>query len=1033
MDINGTYFHMLTGEDDWEPVLQQRSIHDLWWDRQRTSLSLLPQVLQFPQRLSEQPLDPLARRGSARDSYANIYWIADDDVRSIRILPSGTNQAGEFWSVNSLFDDCERALPDGDFHPLETEVEPVNPILRGLTVTSHHYLVVGTLQPSGLLVFDLHAGGAPVWLRWPEAISFAPFDLAAAPNGGLWVLDRDLSSEQASYWQLDRFFRVLAVNGTYHELSPLQTDDFQPLDGEAHEHGPQYFPQGTDIDSSSPVLLDNAIAIEGLPDGSLLILGSGIGDSYSVIQRYLDGELTNSIELTGDIFESLLEDPNLKAHDFAFVARPADLPGTVQGELSLVMDNGNQAFEFSLEADRESFSLSILPRYLPLRRFSGKALLSMEQAVFYDMGERWYPLTAQPRQRYTSEAELDNLVFDGKQPSCVWHRIVIDGCIPRGASIEFQSRSADDREQLAHSDWRRESSPYKRQDGPEIHLHSPFTDGEQEIEGTGTWEWLVQDARGRFLELRMRFKGNGRVTPRIRAMRVYYPRFSYLNKFLPAIFQEQDQDNHFLDRYLANVEGFFTSLEDRIARAESLFDTRTAPEDFLDWLAGWLGGVLSTDWDDYRRRLFIDHAELLFRWRGTKIGMRAAIRLVIDPCPGERIFQELKDKRSHSLAGAAGGRSVRIVERFLYRDLPGVFIGDPTEQTGLAVTTLSKTFEELGDTDTISEQYRKYLYRRYSQISPENQEPLNVLNAAWNRDFESFDDILFDPERPTQARELVDWFQFIQRELALTQTWRPAHGVYALHVRYQESLRKRYSRRYGETEALAALNERWEETYSSFEDISFSPVEPESETAAEDWTDFIRSELGFTYASVTQKDTSIYQEFLARRYHNIDRLKQAYGLSGDELTSFLDIKLPVENDMPASGQPLHDWIQFVSLMLPIRRNAHRFTVLVPTEPGELPDSRSQRMAQAEAIVKQEKPAHTDFDVKLYWALFQVGSARLGQDTIIGEGARYVAIVLGSTYIGQGVLDSSHPWNVTDRTLVDRDQLPRSMHGEINNE
>jgi len=119
--------------------------------------------------------------------------------------------------------------------------------------------------------------------------------------------------------------------------------------------------------------------------------------------------------------------------------------------------------------------------------------------------------------------------------------------------------------------------------------------------------------------------------------------------------------------------------------------------------------------------------------------------------------------------------------------------------------------------------------------------------------------------------------------------------------------------------------------------------------------------------------------------------------------------------------------------LPIRRNAHRFTVLVPTEPGELPESRARRRAQVEAIVDNEKPAHTNFDVKLYWALFMVGSARLGQDTVLGEGARFVAIALGNTYIGQGVLGYSHPWNVRNRILIDRDRLPRSMQGEINNE
>jgi len=133
--------------------------------------------------------------------------------------------------------------------------------------------------------------------------------------------------------------------------------------------------------------------------------------------------------------------------------------------------------------------------------------------------------------------------------------------------------------------------------------------------------------------------------------------------------------------------------------------------------------------------------------------------------------------------------------------------------------------------------------------------------------------------------------------------------------------------------------------------------------------------------------------------------------------------------MPSSSTALHDWIQFVSLTLPIRRNAHRFTVLVPTVPGELPQSRERRLTQVEDIVQREKPAHTQFDVRLYWALFQVGSARLGLDTVLGSGARYVAIVLGATYLGQGVLEYGHPWGIRQRQIIGRDRVQRSIHGE----
>jgi hypothetical protein len=234
-------------------------------------------------------------------------------------------------------------------------------------------------------------------------------------------------------------------------------------------------------------------------------------------------------------------------------------------------------------------------------------------------------------------------------------------------------------------------------------------------------------------------------------------------------------------------------------------------------------------------------------------------------------------------------------------------------------------------------------------------------------------------------------------------------------------------REHGESGALAALNARWGTTLADFDAIRFSPVVPAAAAVAPDWLAFVADDIGFTYAPVRAADLATWREFLARRYRVIDALNQAWGRSGVAAWSgFAQVPLPAEDEFPSGGRPLHDWIQFVSLMLPIRRSAHRFTVLLPTAPEELPDARALRIGQVEEIVKREKPAHTDYDVKLFWALFQVGTARLGEDTILGDSARYVAIVLGGTYLGRGLLGHGQPWSAADRRVLGRDRLPRSM-------
>ena len=75
----------------------------------------------------------------------------------------------------------------------------------------------------------------------------------------------------------------------------------------------------------------------------------------------------------------------------------------------------------------------------------------------------------------------------------------------------------------------------------------------------------------------------------------------------------------------------------------------------------------------------------------------------------------------------------------------------------------------------------------------------------------------------------------------------------------------------------------------------------------------------------------------------------------------------------------------------------------------------------ERIVRLEKPAHTQFEVRRYWDYFRVGEARLGLDTVLGEEGRFVPMVLGRHYLAQGYVSPSHPMDVTERLILDRDR------------
>jgi phage tail-like protein len=79
-------------------------------------------------------------------------------------------------------------------------------------------------------------------------------------------------------------------------------------------------------------------------------------------------------------------------------------------------------------------------------------------------------------------------------------------------------------------------------------------------------------------------------------------------------------------------------------------DPALTPEDFLDWLAGWIGVVLDETWPLERRRALVAAASQLYRRRGTVAGLAMHLRLF---AVGEVEIIESGGAVSSTTAGAA--------------------------------------------------------------------------------------------------------------------------------------------------------------------------------------------------------------------------------------------------------------------------------------------------------------------------------------------------------------------------------------------
>lgn len=140
-------------------------------------------------------------------------------------------------------------------------------------------------------------------------------------------------------------------------------------------------------------------------------------------------------------------------------------------------------------------------------------------------------------------------------------------------------------------------------------------------------EALVQSPPGRYLALRLKLRGDGLDTPRLRAIDILGPRKSSL-RFLPRPFHDDPVSRDFLDRFLSYFDTIFAEVEHRIGRFSAELTPQGAPEGaFLAWLASWFDIRVLAAWDAPTRRAFLRNAMNLHRTRGTVPGLKALVRL----------------------------------------------------------------------------------------------------------------------------------------------------------------------------------------------------------------------------------------------------------------------------------------------------------------------------------------------------------------------------------------------------------------------
>ncbi|APE29735.1 phage tail protein [Halomonas aestuarii] len=314
--------------------------------------------------------------------------------------------------------------------------------------------------------------------------------------------------------------------------------------------------------------------------------------------------------------------------------------------LGLQRDAGSDVGEARLILERYPMLSLAVPRFASSAdgqlRYQAKP-----DADYPDVDPRPRELHALRQPRYHLEAAaLLQEVLDSGAPNTIWHRVYLDACIPPGCAIRLSARVYDTPEQRGSAELIEQPVPVWNPLPSELAFQQALSG--HEPGQRGLFELLLQRPSGpvrrltgRYLQLRVGLRGTGRSTPSLHAIRVYQPRFSYQEAYLPELYRQElsyDPANDSgpangadtRERLLASFEGVLTPIEGRIAASDQLLHPDAAPRQNLHWLARSIGADLPAHWPLARQRRWLKQVTLIQQYKGTLPAANLALDILTD-------------------------------------------------------------------------------------------------------------------------------------------------------------------------------------------------------------------------------------------------------------------------------------------------------------------------------------------------------------------------------------------------------------------
>jgi phage tail-like protein len=699
MDANGLRFWLLADERDWHRAAPEGEPPPVSYDAERRTLRLASRHVGgpfdetgLPALFAEDEAGAAARLDlmpQSRDAYGTrAYWDADLDS----VVAAGA-VTGET--------------------PLFTPPPGVAPSDVALGHDGVLYIAFGDRA----VLVDVREQWQPYELFTPGIDAWR---LAAAPDGGVWILDRAART----------IARLRGAPPHDRPATPYASSTFRPC------------PEDVDPPRIARVLADawpadeDGVAIACAPDGRIAVLAWR--DPGAARLHVYDPATLRRTSLV-----------------LAGVRRPYSVAFLDDARVAVLLADVAEAVVFPLP----DATTRALPAgdFFPLRDHDAGPLVhgvTLPPHYAVTTAEATLPLHRLSKPAFARTGEASNmLLLDSGNVGTVWHRLYLEAAIPPGCAVTARLAASDDaagpmddalwydhrfgaggaaNPALPRGVWLTDASELPFQPGMlactrERDRAGLFTvlvqRGPSPGESAGR---AVRALRGRYLWVRLTLDGTGAATPEVAALRAYGGRFSYRDQYLPELYRESvfgdDADTRgrstqadFLERFLDNFEGVLTTLEGRVAHAYLVTDASTAPDDALDWLGTWIGFALDPAYPPHRRRALLRAAPELFRWRGTVEGVTRALELVTD-------------------GGVSGGEIVVVEDFRLRRTFATILGADLSNERDPLLGGLSVSGNSVvGDTLFLGDETRKEFLALFDADLPATDAERAAVAAFFDR------------------------------------------------------------------------------------------------------------------------------------------------------------------------------------------------------------------------------------------------------------------------------------------------------------